>query len=655
MNAMRPLDGVVGCLRRVVLRQDDSAVTDGDLLEQYVRHRDETAFEALLRRHGAMVLGVCRRVLHNEADAEDAFQATFLVLVRKANTILPRSMVGNFLYGVALNTARKAKAMRGKRQARDLSTVEAVSHEKSTADSLHLQALLDEELGRLPENYRTVIVLCELEGRTIREAAHHLGWPQGTVAGRLARARALLAKRLTLRGVSLPAGMLAAMLAKEAGSACVRRSLAVSTLKCAAAFAAGSTATAVVSTRAAVLAEGVLKSMLLNKLKLAASALLVATLAVVGLGYLDGPRAAARQEKTEKPRAEAPTSKKPAGQPAASWPLRATLKGHTDGVYTVAFSRDGQLLATGSHDGTVRLWNVASGKRLATLTGHEGKVHWVTFSPDGKRLATAGEDKTMRVWDVVSRAEIQKMVHADPVRVVAFTPDGKTLIAGGGTYDPETKAGRGELRLWDPETGKERAPLRQVPSLGIHDFVLSKDGKILITASGNTFTIWEFDGKAQLTERASAQAEESAFVYGMALSPDDKTLAVTWDARVYLYSVATGEKRMMLEKSYVNCWGQLVWSPDGRTVAAGMFLEEKDGDWIVQRRSMIRTWDAKTGKCRETIFTKGTLASMAFSPDGKTVAAGLRGGVRFPNKDPIDASRIEEQGKDGTVQLLRVR
>jgi Tol biopolymer transport system component len=97
-----------------------------------------------------------------------------------------------------------------------------------------------------------------------------------------------------------------------------------------------------------------------------------------------------------------------------------------------------------------------------------------------------------------------------------------------------------------------------------------------------------------------------------------------------------------------------MWSPDGQTIAAGMFLEDRDNGWIVQRRSMIRTWHANTGKYRDTIITRGTLASMAISPDGKTVAVGLRGGVRFPDKDPIDFSRMEEE-KDGTVKLLRMR
>jgi RNA polymerase sigma factor (sigma-70 family) len=650
MNATRPLDGVVGCLRRVVLRQEDAALTDGQLLEQYVRHHDESAFEALLHRHGPMVLGVCRRVLGNEADAEDAFQATFLVLVRRAGSIVPRGLVGNWLYGVAHNTARKARTMRGKRRMHPLHQTDPARTEPRADESLHLQALLDEELARLPADYRTVIVLCDLEGRTIRETAHRLGWPQGTVAGRLARARALLAKRLKVRGAALPGGALAFVLAQQAASACVPRPLVVSTMQAAAAFAAGSMAA--VPASVAALTEGVLKTMLLNRLKLAATAFLLATLAAVVLGSFDGPQAIARQADNKKPRKEKPAEKKPADRPAATWPVQATLKGHEDGVYCVAFSRDGRLLATASYDGTIRLWSVATRKCLATLSGHDGKVHHVAFAPDGKRVATAGEDKTVRVWDVDRGVEVQKMVHADPVRVVAFTQDGKTLLAGGGVLDPDTS--RGELRRWDPATGKERAPFSQIPGKCVLNLIMSKDGKVLITANGNTFTIWDTDGKDQLKERCSAQAEESNFVYGMALSPDEKALAITWDAKVLLYEVATGKLRTTLKKSYVGVWQPLIWSPDSKIVTGGIVIQEKDGDWIVQKRSMVRTWDAKTGDVRQTVIVQGVMASMALAPDGKTVAVGFRGGIRFPDGETIDFSKSEEE-KDGTVKLLRVK
>src|SRR5262249_19100318 len=147
-------------LRRSWLHQDQARSTDADLLEAFIARRDEASFEALLRRHGPMVLGVCRRVLRNEADAEDAFQATFLVLVRKAAAIRPRALVGNWLYGVAQTTALKARAMNTRRSAREREAAARAKPEDAPETEERLHALLDQELKVLPEIYRAAIVLC---------------------------------------------------------------------------------------------------------------------------------------------------------------------------------------------------------------------------------------------------------------------------------------------------------------------------------------------------------------------------------------------------------------------------------------------------------------------------------------------------------------
>src|SRR5437879_2586487 len=204
--ATDPMATFMHQLRRGVLAADGAGLTDGQLLTLFIENRDEGAFEALVRRHGPMVMGVCRRVLRNAHDAEDAFQATFLVLVRKAASIRPRGMVGNWLYGVACRTAAKARARHAKRRAKELAMpAKQVRPDETSAE---LQALVEHELRRLPDKYRAALVLCELEGRTRKEAARRLGWPEGTVATRLIRARALLAKRLTRQGVGLPAALL---------------------------------------------------------------------------------------------------------------------------------------------------------------------------------------------------------------------------------------------------------------------------------------------------------------------------------------------------------------------------------------------------------------------------------------------------------------
>jgi RNA polymerase sigma-70 factor (ECF subfamily) len=177
-------------LRRAMLRRELASLTDGQLLGHYIEQRDEAAFEALVRRHGPMVLGVCRRILGNVHDAEDAFQAAFLVLVRKAGSVVPREMIANWLHGVARQTAVKARAVSARRYRREQAFAElpdaAASQDEPEAD---WQGLLDEELSRLPEKYRAPIVLCDLEGKTRKDAARQLGWPEGTVSGRLSRAR----------------------------------------------------------------------------------------------------------------------------------------------------------------------------------------------------------------------------------------------------------------------------------------------------------------------------------------------------------------------------------------------------------------------------------------------------------------------------------
>jgi RNA polymerase sigma factor (sigma-70 family) len=244
-------------LRQAALLENDAGLSDGQLLERYLARRDESAFQSLVLRHGPMVLGVCRRILRNEADAEDAFQATFLVFVLKAASIRARGRLGSWLYGVAHNTARKAKAMSRARRAKEQEAGAATKDRRDEADAQDLQGLLDAELSGLPEMYRAAVVACDLEGKTIKEAACLLGWPPGTVATRLRRGRALLAKRLGGRGVVLPGGL-----------AAVPASLVGSTVRAAMGVAAGEAVTGgLVSAQVAALVQGVLSAMLMTKLK----------------------------------------------------------------------------------------------------------------------------------------------------------------------------------------------------------------------------------------------------------------------------------------------------------------------------------------------------------------------------------------------------
>jgi RNA polymerase sigma factor (sigma-70 family) len=290
--ATSPISKVIDRLRRAVLAGEEADLTDGQLLECFVSRREEAAVAALVRRHGPMVWGVCRRVLRNHHDAEDAFQATFLVLVRRAASVVPREMVANWLYGVAHQTALKAKATAAKRQTREKQVNEMPEPEAVTEPDLwrDLQPLLDQELSHLPDKYRVAIVLCDLEGKARKEVARQLRVPEGTLSSRLTTARTMLAKRLARHGLPVSGGALAAVLSRQVASACVPASVVSGTIKAASLFAAGRAGTAgVTSARVAALTEGVVKSMSLTKLKIAPAVLLAAVLLGAGAGLSGRP------------------------------------------------------------------------------------------------------------------------------------------------------------------------------------------------------------------------------------------------------------------------------------------------------------------------------------------------------------------------------
>jgi RNA polymerase sigma-70 factor (ECF subfamily) len=213
------LNGPLQSVQTAMFSKDAPDASDAQLLDSFIEKRDEGSFEALVRRHGPMVWAVCRRVLSHVQDTEDAFQTTFLVLVRKADSVKPRALVGNWLYGVACRTAMKARATSTKRRVKekqvDVLPVCGAPAPEARDDAL---SLLDEELSRLPYIYRAAVILCDLEGKTHRAAARHLGWPVGTVSTRLVRGRRMLAKRLARRGVMV-SGLALVLWARETTAA----------------------------------------------------------------------------------------------------------------------------------------------------------------------------------------------------------------------------------------------------------------------------------------------------------------------------------------------------------------------------------------------------------------------------------------------------
>jgi RNA polymerase sigma factor (sigma-70 family) len=248
-----------------------------------------------------MVWGVCRRVLNHHQDAEDAFQATFLVLVRKAASIRPREMVANWLYGVARQTSLKARAMAAKRRTRERQVTVMPEPEARQQDLwCELQPLLDHELGRLPDKYRIAIVLCDLEGKTRKETARQLGLPEGTLSARLARGRVMLAKRLSRHGLAVSGGALALVLSQNAALGAAPASVVSNVLRAASLVAVGQAATGgLMSAKVVALTEGVIRTMLLTKLKVAMAVLLAVAVSTAG-GLLYTTRAGAQDAPRER-------------------------------------------------------------------------------------------------------------------------------------------------------------------------------------------------------------------------------------------------------------------------------------------------------------------------------------------------------------------
>jgi RNA polymerase sigma factor (sigma-70 family) len=264
--------------------------TDGQLLERFATLRGEAAelaFAALVERHGPMVFRACRGILENEHDAHDAFQATFMILLRKGNSLWVRDSLGPWLHRVACRAAARAKVKAQRRRVHERRAAEQACGRRAVDSAGELAAVLHEEVDRLPDRYRVPIVLCDLQGRTYEEAARHLQCPVGTIRSRLARGRDRLRCRLTLRGLAPSAAVVSAALAPDAASAAMPAAWAESTIKCARFILAGGALTAgEVPASVLAITEEVLKVMTLGKRTLIAASVLTAIGLAVGAGIL---------------------------------------------------------------------------------------------------------------------------------------------------------------------------------------------------------------------------------------------------------------------------------------------------------------------------------------------------------------------------------
>jgi RNA polymerase sigma factor (sigma-70 family) len=363
--------GVVGCLSDAELL-DRCADRSGELAEH--------AFAALVQRHGPLVWRVCRIILRDVHAAEDAFQATFLVLSRRADSIRRPGLLGNWLYGVAHRTAIKARAKSTQRRNREASDLDdaayEVADESGRPERLAIRAetirIVHEEMGRLAEQDRAALLLCDLEGCTLEQAAGRAGCSVGVLRGRLARSRVALRRRLTRRGLGLPAGVLIALIASEHARAAAPHSLVRATLRAALWFAGSRIGTKIVRQQAVVMAEGVLRFMKVSQLKSAGATMLGACVVATGLSGLAGrlPIAAAADDRARSQPGPADKTEAtsrvgaPAAQAEGEFELAAGCKWHLDPKTTgiaswasrgvsgiVEVDKDGALTVTLAHAG----------------------------------------------------------------------------------------------------------------------------------------------------------------------------------------------------------------------------------------------------------------------------------------------------------------
>ncbi len=583
MNATDDLPRLLGRLSATLRCQE---ARDVDLLQRFTAGGDEEAFAELVRRHGPLVLGVCRRILHDAHAAEDAFQATFLLLARRARRLGGEGSLAGWLHAVAWRTARQALRTERRRRRREQAAARA---EEVCGDDLawgEVRQRLDAELARLPARYRTPLVLCYLEGLTQPEAARRLGWSEGVLRGRLDRGRAVLRKRLAKWG--LPAAPLLVPAARASVPAALHPA--------AVAAARLGLATAVSVRRR--LAVGLLM-------------LLVAGVgAVAPLLSPTAPPARRLAAPPARPHVDHLGDPLPAGALLRLGTLRHRYMGYgvrrqvlRDGRILLHTPASEQVFWIDGDTGRFRdAWTVPRGREVAG------------FSPDGRLVLLHERSRSLQLWDLTTRRQVRTL--QDPGRLdtevlATFSPDGRTvatIIAVNGIP--------GLLRVWDVATGRPRwqeGKFGQPRGAWVMGF--QPDSRVVVLLDHS-------EGRVRLRETATGKEVRSFVAVSWfsatnpQMTPDGKALLFpTREKTIRSWDLATGKERPPLRGHSAEVWC-VASAADSRTVVSA------GGD------SFALVWDWPSGKLRRRIdLSNGRVVTyLALSADGRRLEVRQPGG-----------------------------